>query len=166
MTPSGSSAGYWTLPAPMVVVARPRQWGRSRPSRRPASAAPALVRARRGPRGVGARPPRAPAGHPAHPARLPRIPAGTSTIPTHRHSSTGLTDTAPTPELITLSSRPRPFTSHTLAPTGAHHLLASRKCQGVVAFDRASAGQTERASPTAQVRNLSEATKQSVAAKG
>jgi hypothetical protein len=35
--------------------------------------------------------------------------------PTHRHSSSGLKDTAPTPALITLSSRPRAFTSHTVA---------------------------------------------------
>ena len=49
------------------------------------------------------------------------------TSPAHRHSSSGFTDSAPTPTFITLSSRPRTFTSHTLAPTGAHDLLASRK---------------------------------------
>jgi len=68
--------------------------GRARPSRRPASAAPALVRARRGPRGV-ARPPRAPRRPSSHPAWLPHItarqpptsPPQTELQRPHRHCS-------------------------------------------------------------------------------
>jgi hypothetical protein len=116
-TPFGAPVGWWT--------SRSRWWSwydrckgaEEAESSSGLSSAAARVRAQRVPRGWGGpglHEPRT--GHPAHPVPLSCNPAGTSSSPTHRHSSTGLTDIALTPALITLSGRPRAFTSHTLSP--------------------------------------------------
>jgi hypothetical protein len=134
LPPTAASAGYWTLPAPVVGLARPMYVavpGRVvvRPQKRPRWYELGAGRAGWCP-GVHERR----AGHPAHPARLPRIPAGTSTIPTHRHSSSSLAHTAPTPALTTLSSRRRAFTSHTLSPTVFKPFSTQKGKRSVVAW--------------------------------
>jgi hypothetical protein len=98
--------------------------GRARPSRRPASAAPALVRARRGPRGVVARPPRA-----------PRRPSGASCAASP-HPSRHLDNPHPQTQL----QQPRrhcslPRTHHPQFPTSRLHITHTFTCGFFAVFD-------------------------------